>query len=445
MNISMIKYEKGPFLSDPVSYLAIALLCIALSNAWWSGEKSTGIDYYNYWVAGQALGKENIKNLYRETDRMMLRDKYLSEAESLSAGAVTRQLYAAKSPHELELTSTPLMYSLFAGITIGDYEWDYRNFRILCLIVILISLITLCRMFEIPLATTMLMICLLTWLSEPYNSDVRVGNVNQLLVGLLTLFLWLKQRAKWRLSDLFCGFVLGFALMFKPTISIVIVLLIALWLIDKQYRTVLLQAVGFSISVFVALLISRYYFGSFGCWTEWLEMVKSIDSWHVPLGIAEGNECLSRLIAEWTGHDLSLILLICLVIVTVVLAWLGRNRSRGVKDVGFGFNREAAAVGLGCVIMLLGSKLAWLHYYVLTAPLLLYLYRQEKGSDIHSPDTKMRRIIVMIVIVFYSLQPILYFIGKDKERIHATVIFSTGTVMLLATAWLDLYKGMKRV
>jgi hypothetical protein len=273
----MIKYDKAPFLSDPVFYLAIALLCISLSNAWWSGEKSIGIDYYNYWVAGQALGKENIINLYSEKNKMMLRDKFLSLAELSSVGGVKRQLYAAKSPHELELTSTPLMYSLFAGITIGDYEWDYRNFRILCLIVILISLITLCRMFEIPLATTMLMICLLTWLSEPYISDVRVGNVNQLLVGFLTLFLWLKQRTKWRLSDLFCGFVLGFALMFKPTISIIIVLLTALWLIDKQYRTVLLQAVGLCISVFVALLISRYYFESFQCWIEWLEKLKSID------------------------------------------------------------------------------------------------------------------------------------------------------------------------
>jgi hypothetical protein len=441
----MIKYDKAPFLSDPVFYLAIALLCISLSNAWWSGEKSIGIDYYNYWVAGQALGKENIINLYSEKNKMMLRDKFLSLAELSSVGGVKRQLYAAKSPHELELTSTPLMYSLFAGITIGDYEWDYRNFRILCLIVILISLITLCRMFEIPLATTMLMICLLTWLSEPYISDVRVGNVNQLLVGFLTLFLWLKQRTKWRLSDLFCGFVLGFALMFKPTISIIIVLLTALWLIDKQYRTVLLQAVGLCISVFVALLISRYYFESFQCWIEWLEKLKSIDSWPVPLGIAAGNYSLSRLIAEWTGHDLSLALLICLVIVTVVLAWLGRNRSREVIDVGFGFNREAAAVGLGCVIMLLGSKLAWLHYYVLTVPLLLYLYRQEKGSDIHFPDTKTRRIIVMIVIVLYSLQPILCFIGKNEGPRHIAVIFSTGTVMLLATAWLDLYKGMKRV
>jgi hypothetical protein len=428
-----------PFLSDPLSYLAIALLCIALSNLWLSGQRSIGIDYYQYWVAGQTVGKEDVKSIYSESDRKMLRDKFLSQAESLSTSGQKRQLLAAKGHDKLELFSSPLMYSLFAAITIGDYEKDYRNFRILCLFVILISLITLCRLFELSPAETMIMICLLTLFSEPYMSDVRVGNVNQIQVGLLTLFLWLKRQSQWSGSDVFGGFVLGFAIMFKPNISLVAVFLIAIWLMDKQYKIILMQSFGFALSAFAALLISRHYFGSFECWTEWLKTMKTIDAWHI--SISMGNYSLSRLILEWNGSDISMILLICLLIVTIVLAWFGRSHSSGKTDVGF--HREALAVGMGCVIMLLVSKLAWLHYYILTIPLLLYLFRQDKSSESHSPITRLRKIMVMVVIVLYSLEPILYIIGKESSAAHYAVIISTGTAILLAVAWMDMYQRIK--
>lgn len=434
-----IKNKNLLFLSDPVSYLAIALLCIALSNLWWSGQSSIGIDYYQYWVAGQAVGKEDVKSIYSESDRKMLRDKFLSQAELLSADGPKRQLLAAKGHDELELFSTPLMYSLFAAITVGDYEKDYRNFRILCLFIILISLITLCRLFELSPAETMIMICLLTWLSEPYMSDVRVGNVNQILVGLLTLFLWLKRQSQWSWSDVLGGFVLGFAVMFKPIISIAAILLITVWLMDKQYKTILMQSFGIGLSAFTTLLISRHYFRSFECWTEWLEILKTMDSRKIPVSM--GNESLSRLILEWNGSDVSMILLICVLIVTIVLAWLGRSRSSGKTDVCF--HRDSLAVGMGCVIMLLVSKLAWLHYYMLATPLLLYLFRHEKGSELHSPMTRLRKIMVIVVIVLYSLRPILYIIGPVSNAVHVAVIISTGTAMLLVVGWMDLYQGIK--
>jgi hypothetical protein len=434
-----IKNKSLLFLSEPVSYLAISLLCIALINIWWVDKIFIGTDYYQYWVAGQAVGMEDVKSIYGEADRKMLREKFLSKAETLAAGRPTPQLISAKGHGDLELFSTPLMYSLFAAITVGDYEKDYRNFKIICVFVILISLITLCHLFELSLAETMIMICLLTWLSGSYIADIRVGNVNQILIGLLTLFLWLKHRSQFVLRNIFGGFVLGFAVIFKPTISIAAVLLVAVWLIDKQYKTILRQSFGFCLSACASLLITGYYFRSLQCWTEWLGIIKTMDSWNIPIYM--GNQSLSRLILEWNGKDVSMILLIGLLIITIVVAWFGRSRSSAKTDADF--HRESLAVGMGCVIMLLASNLAWLHYYILAAPLLLYLFRQGKGGKLHSPVTIFRKIVVMAVIVLYSVGPKFYLIGDESDQVHGAVIVSTATAMLLAAAWVDLYRGDK--
>lgn len=271
-NVTAMKNNK--FFSHPLSYLAMALLCVVISDLWWAGQTYIGIDYYQYWVAGKALKNNDVKNIYSESDKKILKDKFLSQAESNSKGKPTLELRAAKSRSPLELFSTPLMYSFFAAITFGDYEKDFRNFRVICLLIFLVSLVTLSRLYALSASEIIIMICLLTRLFDPYMSDARVGNVNQILVGFLAFFLWLKRQSQWAWSDVLGGFVLGVAVMFKPTISIVPILLIAVWLTDKKHKTILMQSLGFCLSAFVTLLISRYYFGSFECWVEWLAILK---------------------------------------------------------------------------------------------------------------------------------------------------------------------------
>lgn len=433
--------KKGIFFSNPLSYLAMALLCIILSDLWWNENNYIGIDYYQYWVAAQALDKQEVKSIYREPDNKALRDKYLLQAELLSEGKSTRQLLAAKGRPNLELFSTPLMYSFFAAITTGHYERDYRNFRMMCLFVFLISLITLCRLFALSLPETIIMICLLTRLFDPYMSDFRVGNVNQILVGFLTLFLWLKRQSQWVWSDVLGGLVLGFAVMFKPTIAIAPVLLITVWLMDKNFKIIFRQSLGFCLSFFTTLLISGYYFGSFECWTEWLAILKQADLWRTPVSM--GNQSLSNLILEWSKIDVSIILLICLLMITIVVAWLGRSRNS--RETVAGFHRESLAVGTGCVIMLLVSNLVWMHYYLLATPLLLYLLRHEKGCEPDSHMVIFRKIMAWVIIVLYSIRSILYIIGQGNNYLYTPVIMNSATIMLFTVALIDMYPKIKNL
>lgn len=430
---NVVAIKNKSFFSNPLSYVAIAFLCIALSDLWWTGQHFLGIDYYQYWVAGQALANQEVQSIYNKSDRQVLFDKYVSRAELQSAGQATRELRAAKEHVKLELFSTPLMYSFFALITTGDYEKDYRNFRMICLFVFLISLITLCRLFELSPIETMIIICLLTRLFDPYMSDARVGNVNQILVGFLTLFLWLKRQSQWAWNDILAGYVLGFAVMFKPTIATAPILLTAGWLTDKKHKTILMQSSGFCLSVLTALLISKYYFGSFECWTEWMGLMRTIDLWNISISV--GNQSLSNLIQEWNGMDVSIILLICLLIVTIVLIWFGRRRSSENADADF--DRESWAVGMGCVIMLMASKLVWMHYYLLATPLLIYLLRHEKGVEPGSYATLLRKITTLVIIVLYSTRSILYMMGLGSNPVYTSVIMSSTTAMLLIVAWGD--------
>lgn len=430
---NVVAIKNKSFFSNPLSYLVMALLCVVLSDLWWTGQSFIGIDYYQYWVAGQALANKEVKSIYNKSDSQVLFDQYISRAELQSAGQSTRELRAAKSRSHLELFSTPLMYSFFAAITLGDYDKDLRNFRAICLLIFLISLITLSRLHALSAIETVIMIILLTRLFDPYMSDARVGNVNQILVGFLAFFLWLKRQSQWAWNDILAGYVLGFAVMFKPTIAIAPVLLIAVWLMDRRYHTLFRQSLGFCLSAFVALLISRYYFGSFECWTEWMGLMRTTDLWNTPVIV--GNQSLSNLIREWNGMDVSIILLIFLLIVTIVLTWFGRRRSSENKDADL--HRESWAVGMGCVIMLMASKLVWMHYYLLATPLLLYLLRHEKCREPGSYTTILRKITTLVIIVLYSIRSILYIMGMENNHAYTPVIMNTATAMLLTVAWID--------
>lgn len=430
---NVVAIKNKSFFSNLLSYLVLALLCVVLSDLWWTGQTYIGIDYYQYWIAAQALKNNDVKNIYCESDSKILKDKFLSQAESNSKGKLTLQLRAAKSRSHLELFSTPLMYSFFAAITLGDYEKDFRNFRVLSLMIFLISLITLSRLFALSVMETVIMISLLTRLFDPYMSDARVGNVNQILIGFLTLFLWLKRQSQWAWSDVVSGFVLGVAVMFKPTISIVPMLLIAVWLTDRKHKTILTQSLGFCLSAVVALLITGYYFGSFECWTEWLAILKKDDLWSIP--VTMGNQSLSNLLLQCHGIDVSTILLIGLLTITTVIIWHGRSRSRGKTDADF--HRESWAVGMGCVIMLMISKLVWMHYYLLATPLLLYLLRHEKGREPGSYATLLRKIMALVIIVLYSIRSILYITGLGNNPVYTALIMNTATAMLFTVAWID--------
>lgn len=430
-NVFAIKNKS--FFSNLLSYLVLALLCLVLSDLWRTGQTYIGIDYYQYWVAGQALKNNDVKNIYSESDRKILRDKFLSQAESHSKGKPTFQLRAAKSRSHLELFSTPLMYSFFSAITLGDYEKDFRNFRVICLLVFLISLITLSRLYALSVLETVIMIILLTRLFDPYMSDARVGNVNQILVGFLTLFLWLKRQSQWVWSDAVGGFVLGIAVMFKPTIAIAPVLLITVWLMDRRYNTLFRQSLGFCLSFFVGLLISRYYFGSFECWKEWLAILQKADLWRIP--VTMGNQSLSNLLLQWHGIELSTILLICLLIITTIIIWHRRSRLRGAIDADF--YRESWAAGMGCVIMLMVSKLVWMHYYLLATPLVLYLLRHEKERKPGSHAIPLRKIMALSIVVLYSIRSIIYILGLGNNPVYTPVIMNTATAILLTVAWID--------
>ncbi len=212
----------------------------------------------------------------------------------------------------------------------------------------------------------------------PVQSDLQVGNVNTVQLFLLSVFLLLRKRYRGLLGGLGGGVVLGLALCFKPNILLSVLFFFWITLVHRRYRKLVQSFSGLLLGCALAVLVSALYFGSIECWAQWLGPLTKVagsDKWHV----AMGNYGVSRILFEWTGHDVSLATLAGLGVLFLLLSWAGKRRQEGARphsatasEARREFAEDALSIGLGCLLMLLSARLVWFHYYTLTIPLIVF-------------------------------------------------------------------------
>jgi hypothetical protein len=126
--------------------LLVAVLC-GLTAAWADNEYSAGFDFYQFWVVGQALGQPEVGNVYADAERRRIGATFLEQAR---AGDTPRQLAVAEVRPVLETYSTPFLYATFRFFSTGNYETDYRNYRLIQLALLVAGLAMLCRTLDYP-------------------------------------------------------------------------------------------------------------------------------------------------------------------------------------------------------------------------------------------------------------------------------------------------------
>ena len=124
--------------------LSLLLASAAVWQMWQSGERVPGVDFYQFWVVGTELHHGGAVDIYSDTQRAALGKTWLEKAQDRSS----RQYRAAVRRPVLETFSTPWLYAVFAALSTGDYERDYKRYRLLCLAVSVASIIGLCRVFQ---------------------------------------------------------------------------------------------------------------------------------------------------------------------------------------------------------------------------------------------------------------------------------------------------------
>lgn len=213
----------SPALRSPLLLLAALLALFSLGRAWHLGRTSAGIDFYQMWVGGQIAGRADVGSLYTpgSDDRLLAEYRWRARDEQASR----RERLAAEARRVMSFTASPFLYGAFRLFASGDYERGYHRYRFACLAATAFAVATIDHLLGYPPAAVLLMIVLLTGFFQPFQSDVRVANVNQLQFAMLALFLALLGGDSRR--QILAGATLGLAIVFKLNLVLVAPLILA--------------------------------------------------------------------------------------------------------------------------------------------------------------------------------------------------------------------------
>ncbi|MBI3450519.1 MAG: DUF2029 domain-containing protein [Acidobacteria bacterium] len=351
--------------------LALAVL-FGLVNLWTESETSVGIDYFQYWAAGRIVREGLVPDLYAAGAGPRMAAIFNARAEA--SGQPRLKAAADFRKEEIQIASTPFLYALVTLPSGGDFEADFRRHRVILLACTLPSLLLLAASLGYSAEGALAFLAFVVWAFTPLRNDLFDGNVNGIQLALLTLYLFLQRRAGSVAVSLAAGAVLGLAVAFKPNLAFVPVALAILWIANGRYGHLLVRAAGAAGGVVVAVLASALLFGTPSPWIAWLRTLSQLER-RFDLGVSWGNFGGARLLKEAFGVDASPILFAGVLAILALAVWMGRERRPAGKG---GFDAEFLMVGVGPLVPILASGLAWPHYLVLALPLGLYLLRPRE-------------------------------------------------------------------
>jgi hypothetical protein len=352
--------------------LAAMLVAFGSVRAWRTARENAGIDYYQYWVVGKVLGRGEVASIYRHDSRAALGREFLWHA---LAGESERQRAAARVRTVLEPMSTPFLFTVLSPFALGAYEPSLDLFLALSLACLLASILVFGRVVAMPLLERLLVLALLVFVFQPVAADLRVGNVGQLQLGLVALYVWLSAGFG-TARQAPAGIVLGAATAFKPNLAAVAPLLLASWAMGRQWRRLVAQGTGFVAGALASLLVSAGLFGSLQAWPDWLAAVRAGDLPLMPMAV--GNVSLLALGRRWTGLDLGPLPGLAGTLAVVLALWL-RRRVAAPRLPAQAVLDDLPVAAAGCLLFLLSSPLVWQHYLMLALPAVMVLLGTRPG------------------------------------------------------------------
>jgi hypothetical protein len=410
--------NQGPHVSKvgAAVILPLALLAaLGVARLWTAGHEGAGIDFYQFWAVGQAVREGLVEDVYDPASRPRLARIFLERAQ---AGPSQRRLAAATfRKDQIQAASTPFLYSCFYLIQSGDYDSDILKYRILSLGSFLLSMLLLCRLLGFGARESLLAVAFAAWAFAPLQDDLRDGNVNQVQLALLSLYLLLAKAGEAVWIRLLGGALLGLAIAFKPNLALVAVLLAFWWVARKRYDLLVLRGAGIALGIGIAVLASSLFFGTISGWGSWLETLRRLDI-EFDVSVSWGNFAAARLFRDWIGVNLSAPLYLAALGLTGTAAWRCRAGVRGREgEPGSmeGQEPEFLFVALGTMIPILAGNLAWPHYLVLALPICLYLLRPGGAG-------MMVAVLASAGILGICSTPLLQDLGATRDHVFAAAL-----------------------
>jgi hypothetical protein len=430
-----------PAAIDPMALMGLVLVLALGASVWNFGRNYPQVDFFQFWAVGRLKGA-GVTDIYSDPARHLLADTVRAEAQRSGS---QRAINAVKHWPVLETYSTPFLYAVFGSISTGDYEFDSIVWQLLRFGAFLAAVLALCRLFRYSWAGSLVALAIILGTSIPLRNDLASGNVNEVQIGALAAFL--VMRARWPTSrgDLASGVLLGLLIAFKHDTAPVAGLLVLLWVADRRFGTLARQAAGMSLGAAIAFAVGVLAWGSLQPWLDWVGAARDLAT-HAQYSLDQQNYALTRFLTETTGTNPGLLLGVGLAVAAAAAIARGRlNRKAGRRlwadteaagrQARAWFNRECLAVGAAIAIVLLGSPIAWLHYFTLLVPLQLFLLRPREDAE--SPVTAMARQVISaasaFLLAFVAIDPIIGY-GAFSDSAHAIA----AAVILLAMSLIAL-------
>lgn len=418
--------------TSPETVLLLVLAVLGLSLTWWdSVANDVGVDFYQFWVVGQSLNHPGIDNIYSQDARERLGADFFQKAARIGN---SKQLSAAKYRQVLETYSSPLLYVFFGMFSSGDYETDYRNYRLLMLICLCAGIGIFCRLLGHSWGLTFGAIAIFSNWFEPFSSDVRVGNVNSLQFAALAVYLWIITRMKWRYRDLLGGVFLGFIVVFKPNLVFVPGMLGVYWAMNRAIRRLMYHAMGGVLGFLAAFLIGTLGFGNIHCWIDWLSALHSLPDKIITVDL--GNFSPARIFNKWIGINIEIPLMIFFGVAALATIWFRRAATASPQNeiipTSDGFS-EVLVVSIGCLLVVLVPRLAWMHYYLLTIPAFLVLLKPI--GNISPGWFVMRQFLLVIAFLSFATAPMLCLGIPFTTRIQGLLIVCATLMLFIGLAF----------
>lgn len=395
-----------PALRRLILALLVVLGLAGITTLWLHARSGAGIDFYQMWVGARVA--PHARDFYSPGTAARVGAEYLLRAEREEHSV--RRLAVARYRRQLELVSTPFLYTLYAPFR-GSYERDLLLFQAGSLVALAVAIALLAHTFRSGALPGTALFAWITIVFEPASTDLRVSNVNSFVLLLLACALACTVRRRLVAA----GALLAFATLAKPYLLPAFALTWGVWAFRRQWRDLGAHAAGAGAAALAAFIASSLYFRSWHIWLEWLAALRAMPQSMVPLHL--GNFALAQVLRDLWGVRLSAVLTLASLALALFAGW----RSRSVPQ-----DRAVPAVVLGSVIGLLGSPLVWVHYLVLALPLLAWLLQPgESGGR----RVRMRHLAAGLALLLLSVQPWDQFVPNTMQ---VAVLVNLGLLLAFA-------------
>lgn len=414
-------------LGTPV-FLASLLLIHSALFAWQNATHTPMVDFFIFWCVPHSLSIKPATDIYTEQGRRDMGAEMAAEAPS--APETQRQATYANMQDSLhngkvDSHATPFLYTLIGLLSSGDYEADQQRFAIVSGLCLAASVAILCNLLHFSLVSTILALAFLAADFAPVYSDMGVGNLNEIQLFAVALFILFSARSR----HLPAGIAIGVATMIKPTTAMVLVLGAIVGLADRDYRRILRLVTGACVAAAGCIALSGLYFANFKMWIGFVKSLSdTLGEGSYPL--EKGNLGLAKLLFGGTGPGPAILLIVLL----AVFSWVVFSTRRKAHAADPAVPNAFAAAGVGCTLMLLASPLAWVHYFVLLIPLSLYAIRPAPDGEATAfPEGVIAKSLAFVPLLMLSILAEYLMNG-----VALSVDFNCATVLTLALALLQI-------